>query len=185
MGCPLSAPTPHDADPVLQVYLLGSVEFEAALALQRRLVYDVAGEPHSAALIVCEHPPLITVGRHGSWSHLQFGPQELRARRWRVRWVNRGGGCLLHLPGQYAVYPILNLTRLGLSVDQLAERTRIQGLTDALIWSSAAAASLSSGLVVAGAGYATLGLLGASLVIIPVLVVLARRRAVQAHVASA
>jgi MFS family permease len=67
----------------------------------------------------------------------------------------------------------------------LAERTRIQGLTDALIWSSAAAASLSSGLVVAGAGYATLGLLGASLVIIPVLVVLARRRAVQAHVASA
>ena len=67
----------------------------------------------------------------------------------------------------------------------LAERTRIQGLTDALIWSSAAAASLSSGLVVAGAGYATLGLLGASLVIIPVLVVLARRRAVQAHIASA
>ena len=33
----------------------------------------------------------------------------------------------------------------------------VQGLTDALIWSSAAAASLGSGVVVAAAGYATLG----------------------------
>ena len=36
----------------------------------------------------------------------------------------------------------------------LAERTRLQGLTDGLIWSSAAAASLGSGVVVASAGYA-------------------------------
>ena len=34
---------------------------------------------------------------------------------------------------------------------ELAERTRLQGLTDALIWSSAAAASLGSGVVVAAA----------------------------------
>ena len=32
----------------------------------------------------------------------------------------------------------------------LAERTRLQGLTDSLIWSSAAVASLGSGIVVAG-----------------------------------
>lgn len=63
----------------------------------------------------------------------------------------------------------------GLSI---AERTRLQGLTDALIWSSAAAASLGSGVIVAAASYATLGLLGAALVIVPVLVILARRSAV-------
>ena len=63
----------------------------------------------------------------------------------------------------------------------LAERTRLQGLTDALIWSSAAAASLGSGLVVAAAGYATLGLLGAGLVVVPILLVLARRSAVHDH----
>jgi MFS family permease len=61
----------------------------------------------------------------------------------------------------------------------LAERTRLQGLTDALIWSSAAAASLSSGIVVAAAGYATLGLMGTALVVVPAWLVLARRRAVQ------
>jgi MFS family permease len=66
----------------------------------------------------------------------------------------------------------------------LAERTRLQGLTDGLIWSSAAAASLGSGVVVAAASYATLGLLGAGLVIVPALLVVGRRRAVGAHLAG-
>lgn len=62
----------------------------------------------------------------------------------------------------------------------LAERTRLQGLTDALIWSSAAAASLGSGVVVALAGFAALGILGAGLVVIPVWLVVTRRRAAAA-----
>jgi MFS family permease len=66
----------------------------------------------------------------------------------------------------------------------LAERTRLQGLTDGLIWSSAAAASLGSGVVVAAAGYATLGLLGAALVVVPALLVIARRAAVREHAAA-
>lgn len=57
----------------------------------------------------------------------------------------------------------------------LRERTRLQGWTDSLIWSSAAIASLGSGLIVAWAGFAALGLLGAALVIIPVWVIVARR----------
>jgi len=60
----------------------------------------------------------------------------------------------------------------------LAERTRIQGLTDGLIWSSAAAASVGSGVVVAAASFATLGLLGAALVVVPILIVIARRAAI-------
>jgi len=60
----------------------------------------------------------------------------------------------------------------------LAERTRIQGLTDTLIWSSAAVASLGSGFVLASAGYAILGLMGAALVVVPMLLVAARRSAV-------
>ena len=62
----------------------------------------------------------------------------------------------------------------------LAERTRVQGVTDGLIWTSAAAASLGSGVVVAAASYAILGLLGAALVVVPVMLVLVRRSAVGA-----
>ncbi len=50
-----------------------------------------------------------------------------------------------------------------------AERTTLQGATDAMIWSSAAAAALGSGIVVAAASYTALGLLGAALILFPVL----------------
>lgn len=60
----------------------------------------------------------------------------------------------------------------------LAERTRLEGLTDALVWSSAAAASLTSGVVVAVASYTTLGLIAAALVLLPAWVLLTRRRAI-------
>jgi MFS family permease len=58
----------------------------------------------------------------------------------------------------------------------LAERTRLQGATDATIWTSAAFASLGSGLIVAAASYTVLGLLGELLVSVPVLMMLAYRR---------
>ena len=119
------------AGPLLQVYLLGAVEFDAALAFQRRLVYQVAGDRDTAALILCEHPPLITVGRSGSRAHILWEPEELKARRWSVRWVNRGGGCLLHLPGQLAIYPILPLDRFGLGVQAYLDQLQ-QTLADLL-----------------------------------------------------
>ncbi len=59
----------------------------------------------------------------------------------------------------------------------LAERTRIEGLTDSLIWSSAAVAAFGSGVVVAAAGFTALGLIGAAMVAIPVWLLVTRRRA--------
>src|SRR5438093_10868911 len=93
----------------LQVYLLGTVDFEALLRFQRRLHYEISGEREAAALILCEHPPLISVGRHGSRAHILLEPPELQVRGWRVRWVNRAGGCWLHQPGQLAAYALLPL----------------------------------------------------------------------------
>jgi MFS family permease len=57
----------------------------------------------------------------------------------------------------------------------IVERTRVQGVADALIWSTAALASLGSGVLVASAGYATLGVLGAVLVVIPAWILTVRR----------
>ena len=57
----------------------------------------------------------------------------------------------------------------------LADRTRLQGFTDALIWSSAAAASLTSGVIMAAAGFAVLGLIGAAMIVVPMVLLIARR----------
>jgi lipoyl(octanoyl) transferase len=111
---------------VLRIYLLGMVDFEAALALQRTLAFEMSEQRESAALVLCEHPPILTVGRDGSPADIRCDIDELRRRGWPVRWVNRGGGALLHLPGQLAIYPILPLDwrRLGLA-DYLARLQRI------------------------------------------------------------
>jgi lipoyl(octanoyl) transferase len=108
---------PPLAGPALKAYFLGRVEFERALALQRRLVYDVAGGA-AACLLFCEHPPTITVGRQGSHDQLRLDETERVRRGWTLRWVNRGGSSWLHLPGQLAVYPIIPLRELGLTVGE-------------------------------------------------------------------
>lgn len=110
------------AEPTLQVYLLGTVDFDEVMAWQRRLVYEVSGDRSQAFLILCEHAHLISMGREGSLEHIGYEPAELVAREWPVRWVNRGGGCLLHAPGQLAVYPILALDRLGLDLQGYLDR---------------------------------------------------------------
>lgn len=109
-----SSTTAQEAtDRALQVYLLGSVDFEAMLRFQRRLHFEVCDQRIAAALVVCEHPPTISVGRLGSHAHIHG---DLEAPAYPLHWVNRGGGCILHMPGQLAVYPILPLDRLGLDV---------------------------------------------------------------------
>ena len=106
----------HDTRVSLNVYLLDAVDFSSWLALQLRLVFEVSGDRSQGALVLCEHPPLISVGRHGSREQVHFDHRELSLRGWPIRWVNRGGGALLHLRGQLAIYPIFPLDRLGLDL---------------------------------------------------------------------
>src|SRR4051812_11267211 len=101
--------------PPLEVYLLGLVDYEDALLLQRRIVYEL-GEGRGAALILCEHPPTISVGRSGSRAHIGPDDEMLRSLDIRVHWVSRGGGCVLHLPGQLAAYLAIPLRDHGLTL---------------------------------------------------------------------
>ncbi len=99
----------------LEIFLLGEVPWEDVQALQRRLVYDL-GERGGGALVLCEHPPVVSVGRSGSRGHVRADDDQLRDLRLSLRWVNRGGGCLLHLPGQLCGYLVLPLESRGLSL---------------------------------------------------------------------
>jgi lipoyl(octanoyl) transferase len=110
----------------LDVRLLGTVDFESALFLQERLVYEISGrDDRFGGLLLCEHAPLLTIGRGGSRSHLLVDSKELNASRLDVRWLNRGGGCVVHSAGQLAIYPVIPLERLGLGL--LEYRSRLIG----------------------------------------------------------
>jgi lipoyl(octanoyl) transferase len=113
-----ASPTPgaNSSARALRAYLLGTLEFDDFLALQRRLVYDISGDRQSGAVVLCDHPPGITIGREGSRAHIRPGPEDLHTRGWPVRWVSRGGGTMLHQPGQVACYPVVPLDAIGLTV---------------------------------------------------------------------
>jgi len=115
-----ASPSPEQAESsALSVYLLGQVNWDDCLALQRRLIFEAGDGPAPGPVaLVCEHPPLVTIGRGGSRGHLRLSDEQLAQRGLSVRWVARGGGCLLHLPGQMAVYPIIPLAAQRLSVGQ-------------------------------------------------------------------
>jgi lipoyl(octanoyl) transferase len=107
----------------LEVYLLGLVDFDAVLFLQERLMMDVARrDDGQGALLVCEHPPLVTIGREGSRADIGCDFEELAARQMAVRWLNRGGGALVHVPGQLVLYPILPIARRGWGLAEYRER---------------------------------------------------------------
>jgi lipoyl(octanoyl) transferase len=116
----------------LMCHLLGTLDFASSLALQQRLVYETAGRNDGAiTLLVCEHPRGISVGRQGSRSDIHFDTDELRSLQLDVQWVNRGGGTLLHAPGQLAIYPIVPLAWHGWTVGEYLNRLET-GLQSAL-----------------------------------------------------
>ena len=124
----------------LSAYLLGTLELDEFLSLQRRLVYEVGGDRTTGSVILCEHPPGVTIGREGSRAHIRpnFEALEVRLRRSEgqsvsrahplVRWVSRGGGAMLHLPEQVACYPILPLDLLGISASRYVEELQNIGV---------------------------------------------------------
>jgi lipoyl(octanoyl) transferase len=109
--------------------MLDNLEFDTLLRLQRRLLYDVSGGG-SPSLILCELAPLVTIGREGSLMHANLEENQPDGKPWPIRWVNRGGGAWLHLPGQLMICPILPLQKLSLSLKDFLDRLEgaIRGL---------------------------------------------------------
>ena len=155
---------PRTAPDPLEVFLLGRVALADALAIQRRLVAD-RFERAGGALILCEHPPTISMGRSASRSHVRPDDDELVAMRLPVRWVDRPGGAVLHLPGQvagYLVAPIDAQEAIGLvqrvlvgvlEEFGLAGRISDEGSGVFLGWSRVASIGVAQGRGVAYHGF--------------------------------
>ena len=118
------------ADTTVAFHLLAERDFQACRELERELAEQASLEG-KATILLCEHPPLITVGRQGSWGDIRLTADQLRRRRLRVQWVSRGGGTILHGPGQLAIYPVVPLDWFGWSEQEL-ERRLLEGIAAAL-----------------------------------------------------
>ena len=90
---------------------LGLIDYGGAYALQKQHVDELL-QGGSQALLLCEHPPVLTLGRLADEKHMLISKKELAERGVTVYHVDRGGDITLHAPGQLVVYPILNLANL-------------------------------------------------------------------------
>ncbi|MGC8551594.1 MAG: lipoyl(octanoyl) transferase LipB [Phycisphaerae bacterium] len=100
---------------LLPVFDGGLVEYAAALERQLDLHARVLqGQYPRGAMLLVEHPAVITIGRHpGAEKHLLAAPELLAARGVAVHDTDRGGDITFHGPGQLVAYPIIPLNFYG------------------------------------------------------------------------
>ncbi|SES77372.1 lipoyl(octanoyl) transferase LipB [Hymenobacter actinosclerus] len=82
-----------------------------ALKTQNRLASE-AGQPLAVTpnhLLLCEHPPVYTLGKSGKPEHLLLDDAGLEAHGATFHRINRGGDITFHGPGQLVGYPIFDL----------------------------------------------------------------------------
>jgi len=97
-------------------FWLGLTRYEWCWHLQHRLHAAIAARQHPPTLLLLEHEPVITLGKHAAPGDLKLPEQELAERGIALHRVERGGDVTFHGPGQLVGYPLLYLKELGLSV---------------------------------------------------------------------
>jgi lipoyl(octanoyl) transferase len=88
---------------------LGLMGYAEAWELQKRIVSARKAGSIEDALLFCEHPHVITLGRSGKRSNLLASDNILRQKGVEYFETSRGGDITYHGPGQVVGYPILNL----------------------------------------------------------------------------
>lgn len=95
----------------LRVRWLGTVPYREAWALQRGIHRaGTAGADGADHLLLLEHPPTFTLGRHADASHVLVDPASVGID---LVEVDRGGDVTYHGPGQLVAYPVLDLPGKG------------------------------------------------------------------------
>ncbi len=94
----------------VDLLLLHQTPYSQVLELQRRIFHDVVEAKAKDTLILCEHPPVFTLGRVTEEAHILFTDEVLANIGAEKFEIERGGDVTFHGPGQLVGYPILNLS---------------------------------------------------------------------------
>lgn len=108
----------HSFDPLpVTIQDLGLKPFREVWELQRETQRALIAGEQSESVFLCEHPPVITLGKSASEDHLRASPAELSRANIEVIRIERGGDVTFHGPGQLVVYPIIDLRKRKTAVD--------------------------------------------------------------------
>jgi len=112
---------------------LPKTSYKEVWDLQRSIFNRLLLGEECDTLILCEHPPVYTLGRVTEAANILFSDEELKKIGAEKFEIERGGDVTFHGPGQLVGYPLLNLSHfkedLGWYLRAL-EETIIQTLDD-------------------------------------------------------
>lgn len=114
--------------PRVRACWLGKVGYREAWDLQAEMVAALRDGRGHDTLLLLEHPHVFTMGRAAKPDHVLWDDDERRRRDLTVIWSDRGGEATYHGPGQLVGYPVLDLSRLGVTIPGY-----IEGLERSLI----------------------------------------------------
>lgn len=86
------------------------IPFREAWSRQEAYVRDIQNGVRPSTLILCEHPPVLTIGREGGEHNVKIDPALLSLQGIEIIPINRGGDITAHNPGQLIGYPLFNLS---------------------------------------------------------------------------
>lgn len=92
-----------------RIFNLGLVDFKKAWQFQKEIFREIKNNYFNGALILCQHYPVITVGRQGRQENIKVPLPELKNRGILMYEIERGGDVTYHGPGQLIAYPVFNL----------------------------------------------------------------------------
>jgi len=91
------------------VRFLGRVAYPDGVRLQETLVRDLTAVAGREALLLLEHPHVVTLGRGADGSHVLLNEMTRASLGIGLYETGRGGDVTYHGPGQLVGYPILDL----------------------------------------------------------------------------
>ena len=102
---------------------LGRIDYKKAWDYQEELFAQKLLQKRNAQipenhLLLCEHPPVFTLGKSGDDSNLLITQNLLDQKGIQYYKINRGGDITFHGPGQIVGYPILDLEQFKLGVKE-------------------------------------------------------------------
>ena len=92
-----------------QFHVLGRVFYAAGERMQRAMAEYVADGSRPDQVLILEHNPVFTLGRHATPADIHVNEAFLARQGVEVYQTDRGGQVTYHGPGQVVVYPICNL----------------------------------------------------------------------------
>lgn len=97
---------------------LGLIDYGQAFSLQQKLREDIRDNKKRSALLLCEHYPVITLGRSYRQENILKPQDEIKSLGVDIFCTDRGGNVTLHSPGQLVIYPVFDLCLFGRDINK-------------------------------------------------------------------